>query len=599
MQKKSRKLMSFCSLATLVISSSVFSTTLVKSADTNTQRIGGVDRYETASLISRDGWENGSDYVVITNGQSYADNLTAAPLAKAKDAPILLTQESKLSSATLDEIKRLGAKHFIIIGGNGVVSEGIESRIKSEIASSDVERYGGTDRFETSVKVAEALGTSNSIFIANGLRFPDAISAAPIAAIKGIPIILTQEKDLPKAVSGYIKSNPDITKTYIIGGSGVVNDSVLNSLPGGQRLGGIDRYDTNSKVIREFVSEIDSSNIYVASGDRFPDSLTGSVLAAKRKNAIVITSQPASSHTKNLFTDLLNKGTKIVSLGGSAVLPDSLISQLKDVITKTVPGGGGSGSSSGDKNITSSLKSGTGILGSIYAVYKNKINNTTLENKYFTIDDLDGQTNDAYINVNLKNTADGINDLQDVFKKAQTRYNIQNGTITDTAKFDQDIEKINDKLSTHFDSLKINNDKTILNFLAELGSQYFDEDGKIVSSKIKNVIESHAGDAEGAYDEFKADIDTQISEYFTQNPEGKDLAAQTIKVTYEGIDITKVIKGNTVIFDASKNAQDAVKQLEDNFILPAYDSGDSYFDGIYRLYLGGSEYIDIKVNPQL
>ncbi|MCH3965054.1 MAG: cell wall-binding repeat-containing protein [Clostridium sp.] len=601
MQKRNRKLVSFCSLATLVISSSVVSTTGVKAADNTTQRIGGADRYETASLISQEGWKDGSDYVVIANGQNYADSLTAAPLAKAKDAPILLTQSNNLDSTVLEEIKKLGAKHFIIVGGDGVVSQGVENKIKSEIASSDVKRYGGADRFETSVKVAEAIGASDSIFVANGLKFPDALSVAPIAAIEGAPIVLTQDNELPDSVSDYIKSESGITKSYVAGGDGVVSDSILNSLPGGERLGGTDRYETNSKVIREFADELDFSNIFVASDSKFPDSLTGSALAAKKKSAVVITAQSVSSYTKDLFKDLLNKNTKIIALGGSAVLPDSVISQLKDAITKSPStGGGGGGSSSGGdnySNITDDLKSGTGILSSKYTEYKNKVNNTTLRNRYFTIDDLPGQSDDEYVNVNLKDTTEGINDLQDVFAKAQTRYGIEDGVITDVAKFNQDIEKVNDKLSTHFGNIKINNDKTILQFLSGLGSQYFDEDGKLEPDKIKAVIESHADDAEGAYNDFKNDIDTQIDKYFTQNPEGIKLASQTPKISYESIDVTRVVKGDTVIFNASKNTEDAVKQLENNFVLPAYNSDRSYFTGTYKLYLSGSDYIDIKVNP--
>ena len=74
-----------------------------------TTRLAGKDRFETAVEISKAGFPSGSKTVVLAYGLNYADALAGVSLAKAKNAPILLTAQSYLPSETLAEIKRLKA----------------------------------------------------------------------------------------------------------------------------------------------------------------------------------------------------------------------------------------------------------------------------------------------------------------------------------------------------------------------------------------------------------------------------------------------------------------------------------------------------------
>ncbi len=352
MKKKNMKVLSVCSLASLVISGSVISTTGVKAADTNTTtRLGGSDRYETAVKISQNGWKSGSDYVVLANGQGFADALCANPIAKSKNAPILLTESTSLNSSTLAELKRLNAKHVIIVGGTGVVPTAIENTIKTQL-NADVTRYGGADRYETSVKIAAALGNTSKIVLASGRDFADALSAGPAASIEGIPVVLTQPDQLPSTTSDYIKGNTNLTKTYVIGGTGSVSASLYNTLKNPERFGGIDRFETNAKVIDGFKSDFNFNNAYVALGkgpigNEFADSLTGGALASKNKNALVITSSPISSYTTGILKDKLTTSSTLTILGGTGNITDSMVSTLKDAITNSAPtpGGGGGGNS--------------------------------------------------------------------------------------------------------------------------------------------------------------------------------------------------------------------------------------------------------------
>ncbi|NJB08437.1 cell surface protein, partial [Clostridioides difficile] len=77
------------------------------------------------------------------------------PFAKAKGAPILLTESDKLDDRTEKEIKRLGAKDIYLIGGTAVLNKDIENKLKGN--GLNVERINGKDRYETSLILANKL----------------------------------------------------------------------------------------------------------------------------------------------------------------------------------------------------------------------------------------------------------------------------------------------------------------------------------------------------------------------------------------------------------------------------------------------------------
>ncbi|WML36114.1 Ig-like domain-containing protein [Clostridium sp. OS1-26] len=148
------------------------------------RRLGGKDRYETSVAISKAGWNGTSEYAVLASGGDFPDGLSAATLAKKYNAPILLTSRDSIPGGVLSELARLRVNHVLITGGIGVISQEVENQlIKMGMTT---ERFGGKDRFETSVKIAKKLGnTSGEIIIANGYEWTDALSVSPIAAKKG------------------------------------------------------------------------------------------------------------------------------------------------------------------------------------------------------------------------------------------------------------------------------------------------------------------------------------------------------------------------------------------------------------------------------
>lgn len=294
-------------------------------------RISGKDRFDTGVEVSKDGWSEGSSAVVLASGNSFADALSATPLAKKYNAPILLTDTSAMSASVEGEIKRLGAKTAFIAGGTGVISTNIENKLKS--LGINVIRLGGVDRFDTSVRIAKFLGDSSEIVVASGMGFADAVSIAPIAAIKNMPIILTDTSAVPASVDAYFKLKASsIKKTYIIGGDGVVGKYAMTKFPYAERIAGADRFETNYNIITRFINDISFTNVIVASGLNYPDALTGSALGAKTNGTVVLidnidkTMFPKTQSLINSKLDLINK---IKLLGGEPVTPSEAVAGIK------------------------------------------------------------------------------------------------------------------------------------------------------------------------------------------------------------------------------------------------------------------------------
>ncbi|NME94612.1 N-acetylmuramoyl-L-alanine amidase [Clostridium cochlearium] len=311
------------SLKFLIVFLSVFFIFTSKaSATPGIKRFGGDNRYETSVKISRNNWTT-SNYVILVSGEDYPDALTASPLSKKYNAPILLTQSGKINSITLEEIKRLNAKNVIILGGPSIVSESTVNILKN--MAINCTRVYGKDRYETSVKVAKMVGTSNGIFIASGSGFADAVSAAPISASRQMPILLTSPNKLPDVVRNFIVENKNSTY-YVVGGYASVNPIAVDGIINYKRLSGQNRYETNLAVINGFINNINFNSTYLASGQGYADALSGSAAAGKSSSPIILVNNSIS--TNSIIKSKLDIISTINVLGGTGVISDTLVNKL-------------------------------------------------------------------------------------------------------------------------------------------------------------------------------------------------------------------------------------------------------------------------------
>ena len=218
------------------------------------QRLSGQTRYETSLRIAKTAYNVANIdgeapwQVIIATGTTFADALSVSPYAYAGKMPILLCDPvAGLSDDALAFLKAKGVRNAMIVGGNQAVPSSVEAQLESVGVSYN--RYFGSTRYETSVKIAErasslfnnssVLGLSGAIF-ATGKNFPDALAAGPVAGHSRSFVLLVDD-DNDSAVQYARKwtedygSRPDMqdmvpTSAYIAGGVNAVGESTANSL---------------------------------------------------------------------------------------------------------------------------------------------------------------------------------------------------------------------------------------------------------------------------------------------------------------------------------------------------------------------------------
>ncbi len=293
-------------------------------AATSTDRIAGYDRYQTAVAVSQSGWPAGADCAILAYGEDFPDALSAGPLAHKYNAPILLTGSAALNSDTANELKRLMVKRVYVIGGYAVISK----EVNNELSSMDITvvRIYGQDRYETSLKVAQKVGLTKGVFVANGTEFPDALSAGPIAAANEMPLLLVPPDDLTKSQKSLIDKTK-IPVSYIVTGNSDLSDNVIQRFPNYEVIGGEDAFERNINLMTNFGDNLNFDTIYVATGENFPDALAASALASLNNNPILLTKGNTIPDSTLSFMNS-NIISELRIIGGTSVINDSTATTL-------------------------------------------------------------------------------------------------------------------------------------------------------------------------------------------------------------------------------------------------------------------------------
>ena len=318
------------SIALLFTSSSVLPTLGATNTNPTINRLSGNDRYDTSSQIAKQGWSNGSDSCILVYGGNYPDALSATPLAKKLNAPILLTENTSLTPITKQTIVDLNVKNVTIIGGTGVLSSAIDTELQS--MNINVTRIFGQTQYDTAIEIAKQFPSPNELIVCTGEEFSDSLSISPVASIKQIPIILVPSDNMPSSVKNYINTNSaNITKSYIIGNTDIINDNVANQFPNVEKISGATKYDRNIAINQKFNNQFNSNNICLATGEQFPDALSGSSYASKISSPIILVNNATPNGTKNYYQQRLTNTDNVIVFGGTAVVPDSVIQGLGNI----------------------------------------------------------------------------------------------------------------------------------------------------------------------------------------------------------------------------------------------------------------------------
>lgn len=206
------------------------------------------------------------------------------------------------------------------------------------MAADRVDRVYGMNRFQTAVQVAFKInpGTVQNVILANGWTFADALAGVPLAKQKKGPLLFVDSSpgNSWDAIS-YIDKHLDRSgNIYLLGGTGAISDSFVGKfMEMGfdakhiHRLAGSDRYETAVAVAREI--QHNGTEYFLASGDNYPDALSGSVLAAVLGDK---TDQQAAFQTsQGTVTYPVEGGVPLLLLPADGSVPESVVGYLNSV----------------------------------------------------------------------------------------------------------------------------------------------------------------------------------------------------------------------------------------------------------------------------
>ena len=193
-------------------------------------------------------------------------------------------------------------------------------------------RISGNTRSETAFKAAnelkEVLGIEkfDSIIIASGDNFADALAGSYLAAVKGAPILLYRSSALAENVA-YITENLAAGGTvYILGGTASVDQNFEDQLTGlnVERLSGPSRFDTNLVILKE--GNVTGGEILVATGWNFADCLSASATG----KPILLVNSSTNKLTDSQIEYLSSlTDAKFTIIGGTASVSEELETALK------------------------------------------------------------------------------------------------------------------------------------------------------------------------------------------------------------------------------------------------------------------------------
>jgi putative cell wall-binding protein len=233
----------------------------------------------------------------------------------------------------------------------------------------NVERAAGRDRYATAADISVTMfPTADTVYIATGQNFPDALAAGPAAGHQNAPVLYVKKDSVPQATINEL--NRLRPETIIVtGGTAVISTKVYNQLAtyatSIARRSGSDRYATAAAISKNaFPTSTDV--VYVASGATYPGALVAGP-AAINDGAPVLLVKPdvLPTVTRNELTRL--NPQSIILVGGTLTVSASVEAQLRSYAPKVTRLAGANRWSTGQKVSASTFTPGTSDI--VYIAY--------------------------------------------------------------------------------------------------------------------------------------------------------------------------------------------------------------------------------------
>lgn len=205
----------------------------------------------------------------------------------------------------------------------GNVSEPVTVEFVLRRGTPSSEPVAGASRYKTAVAASQKAfpDGADSVVIATGRNWPDALGGTALAGVVDGPILLVDTNAVPGEVVAEI-DRLGATKAYILGGTSAVTWSVESRLRGllgpfgVERIAGPNRYATASAIaVRVIDLHPDyDGGAFVSTGLNYPDALAAAPIATHRGRPVLLVGPDGSLRVPD-------EVTSVVILGGEAAIP--------------------------------------------------------------------------------------------------------------------------------------------------------------------------------------------------------------------------------------------------------------------------------------
>lgn len=210
----------------------------------------------------------------------------------------------------------------------------------------------GTDRYGTSIatsKASYATGACDTIIVATGVKFPDALGAAALAGVTRAPVLLvsgtTLRADIKTEMLRVTQDRP-VKRIYILGSKDAVTNEMETSIKQAlgypsatrvyKRLQGTNRYLTAQEVAKEVkaLGGVAGGKVIVTTGSDFSDALLAGPVAFDQKMPIVLVTASLDATTKATITSI--GATSAVIIGSTAKVSTVVENDLRILLQGNV-----------------------------------------------------------------------------------------------------------------------------------------------------------------------------------------------------------------------------------------------------------------------
>lgn len=189
--------------------------------------------------------------------------------------------------------------------------------------------YGQT-RQDTAVLISQqGWSEADTVVLARGDDFPDALSGAPLAHMLNAPMLLTRTDKLQSITRQEIQ-RLNAQKVVILGGHLAISSQVEEELTEMgleiERISGNTRFDTARRIADKLGSE--HPEVIVINVDAFADAMAIAPYAARNRVPILLTSKDS---VPNVTREVLNNAERTILIGGELVISNSIANTMPNV----------------------------------------------------------------------------------------------------------------------------------------------------------------------------------------------------------------------------------------------------------------------------